>query len=358
MMLPAVLVRYSLLQSVRSVVWLLPAAACASPRLPSESGDSQPCNNAPSVASAYGFSCNNYHRRVDLHNQAKALFQLEHSHVLKCRMASGRHDTRLRPDAAEFVMPQPSQSLTMNNSRSRGPADTLLDDAANPAQPRNLTKSQHQQLKNTLKRLGCDFVHVDALLAAHNERVRPRYRICSVDAITQYVAHKAFSPENKHWDFRGGVWVRFVPQQSDKAERGNDVLHSSSPGSCVPASDVDIGGRGFASLEGLTAGQIACRDDDDVNFGWGPSPSSNVSRSFEFPGASGSFALPPPVDAPVSASLRPAVLPVDMGADASRSPLFHRGPGRQQRSDSGRSRSNTAETPNMTQVAHMIWGSN
>lgn len=98
-------------------------------------------------------------------------------------------------------------NLSMHSSRSRGSSDSLPDDAANPSQPRNLTKSQHQQLKNTLKRLGCDFVHVDALLVAHNERVRPRYRICSVDAITQYVAHKAFSPENKHWDFRGGVWV-------------------------------------------------------------------------------------------------------------------------------------------------------
>jgi hypothetical protein len=105
-------------------------------------------------------------------------------HVMNSRMASSRPEPRLRPDAAEFVMP--SQSMTMNSSRSRGSADSLPDDPANPSQPRNLTKSQHQQLKNTLKRLGCDFVHVDALLVAHNERVRPRYRICSVDAITQY----------------------------------------------------------------------------------------------------------------------------------------------------------------------------
>ena len=276
-------------------------------------------------------------------------------------MASGRHDARLRPDAAEFVMPQLSQSLTMNGSRSRASADAPPDDNSNPAQPRNLTKSQHQQLKNTLKRLGCDFVHVDALLAAHNERVRPRYRICSVDAITQYVAHKAFSPENKHWDFRGGVWVRFVPQQSDKSERGHDAPQSSSPGGSAPSNEVDIGARAFAHLEGLTAGQMACRDDDDLNFGWGPAPSSAASRSFEFPGASGSFALPPPVDAPVSAPVSapaPSVfLPSDTGSD-SRSPLFHRGPVRLQRSDSGRSRSNTAETPNMTQVARMIWGSN
>jgi hypothetical protein len=93
-------------------------------------------------------------------------------------MASGRSEPRLRPDAAEFVMPQLSQSLTMSSSRSRGSADSVPDDAANPSQPRNLTKSQHQQLKNTLKRLGCDFVHVDALLVAHNERVRPRYVTC------------------------------------------------------------------------------------------------------------------------------------------------------------------------------------
>jgi hypothetical protein len=272
------------------------------------------------------------------------------------RMASGRAEPRLRPDAAEFVMPQPSQSLTML-ARSRGSADPTLDDAANPSQPRNLTKSQHQQLKNTLKRLGCDFVHVDALLIAHNERVRPRYRICSVDAITQYVAHKAFSPENKHWDFRGGVWVRFVPQQSDKAERGSDAAQSSSPSGGVASSDTDMGARAFASLEGLTAGQIACRDDDDLNFGWGTASSSAVSRSYEFPGASGSFAMPPPVDAPSSVSAHPTILPSDSSSDA-RSPLFHRGPGRLQRSDSGRSRSGTADAPSMTQVAHMIWGSN
>ena len=271
-------------------------------------------------------------------------------------MASGRYEPRLRPEAAEFVMPQPSQSLTML-ARSRGSADAVLDDAANPSQPRNLTKSQHQQLKNTLKRLGCDFVHVDALLIAHNERVRPRYRICSVDAITQYVAHKAFSPENKHWDFRGGVWVRFVPQQSDKAERGSDAALSSSPGGHASASDMDMAARAFASLEGLTAGQIACRDDDDLNFGWGGASSSTVSRSFEFPGASGSFAMPPPVDAAVSAHASSTLLTSDAGRD-SRSPLFHRGPVRMQRSDSGRSRSTTADAPSMTQVAQMIWGSN
>jgi hypothetical protein len=269
-----------------------------------------------------------------------------------CRMASARPEPRLRPDAAEFVMP--SQSLTMTSSRSRGSADALPDDAANPSQPRNLTKSQHQQLKNTLKRLGCDFVHVDALLIAHNERVRPRYRICSVDAITQYVAHKAFSPENKHWDFRGGVWVRFVPQQSDKCERGVDA--AASPVGDAPHCDIDTSARAFASMEGLTAGQIACRDDDDLNFGWGSAPSSTAARSFDFPGGSSSFALPPPVDAPVSSTM----LPSDISSD-SRSPLFHRGPVRLQRSDSGRSRSSTAgaaDAPSMTQVAHMIWGSN
>jgi hypothetical protein len=194
-----------------------------------------------------------------------------------------------------------------------------------------------------------------ALPALKNCNHLLRYRICSVDAITQYVAHKAFSPENKHWDFRGGVWVRFVPQQSDKSERGNDAAHS--PGGTALPADMDMGSRAFASLEGLTAGQIACRDDDDLNFGWGPTPSSAASRSFEFPGASGSFALPPPVDAPVSASASSTLLPSDTLSDG-RSPLFHRGLGRQQRSDSGRSRSDTAESPSMTQVAAMIWGSN
>jgi hypothetical protein len=261
------------------------------------------------------------------------------------RMASPRPETRLRPEAAEFVMPP--QSLSMS-SRSRGSPDALLDDAANLAQPRNLTKSQHQQLKNTLKRLGCEFVHVDALLVAHNERVRPRYRICSVDAITQYVAHKAFSPENKHWDFRGGVWVRFVPQQSDKSERGFDA--ATSPGDSSHPGDADMAARSFASLEGLTAGQIACRDDDDLSFGWGAAPPAAAQRSFEFSAVSGSFALPPPVDAPSSLPLQS-----DTSSDA-RSPLFHRGPVRMQRSDSGRSRSSTADAPSMTQVAHMIWG--
>jgi hypothetical protein len=147
-----------------------------------------------------------------------------------------------------------------------------------------------------------------------------------------------------------------VPQQSDKSERGHDA--SGSPGGGAPPSDTDTSARAFASLEGLTAGQIACRDDDDLSFGWGAAPSSSApSRSFEFPGGSGSFALPPPVDAPISAPAPSAAPPSDAGADG-RSPLFHRGPGRQQRSDSGRSRSSTADAPSLTQVAHMIWGSN
>ena len=189
------------------------------------------------------------------------------------------------------------------------------------------------------------------------------------------MAHKAFSPENKHWDFRGGVWVnpppqqyhrfsvlifalvqvRFVPQQSDKSERGHDA--AGSPGGSAPPCDADTTARAFASLEGLTAGQIACRDDDDLSFGWGAASSSSASRSFEFPSASASFALPPPVDAPISAPAPSAMLPSDTGSDG-RSPLFHRGPSRQQRSDSGRSRSSTADAPSLTQVAHMIWGSN
>ena len=146
-----------------------------------------------------------------------------------------------------------------------------------------------------------------------------------------------------------------MPQQSDKSERGADA--AVSPGVGAPPCDMDTSARSYASLDGLTAGQIACRDDDDLNFGWGSAAPSSVSRSFEFPGGSGSFALPPPVDAPVSAPDSSAPLSSDISSDA-RSPLFHRGPVRMQRSDSGRSRSSTADAPSMTQVAHMIWGSN